>query len=81
MAPPAPPPPPIAPDLMTVVSVSVFGFAEAHPVIYLMIDLSLFLAAATFFLFLKDIQDWMEARRLAAMQAEQEAAAKEGGYK
>ena len=45
---------------MVKISTGLFGFAEAHPVIYLSIDLVLFLLAACFFLFLKDIQDFLE---------------------
>ena len=69
-APPAPPPPPHEPTMIKKIEVGVFGFAESHPVIYLLIDLALFLLAATFFLYLKDIQDYMEARRLAALAEE-----------
>jgi len=47
-APPAPPPPPNSPTLVQRIEVGVFGFAESHPVIYLLIDLTLFLIAATF---------------------------------
>ena len=78
-APPAPPPPPTAPDLVTVVSTSVFTFAEAWPVTYLSIDLLLFVLAALFFLYLKDISDYLEARKQAQRQLAAAEKAKESG--
>ena len=39
-------------------------------VTYLSLDFSIAIAVGAFFLFLKDIQDWMEARRTAAAQAQ-----------
>ena len=51
---------------MVKISTGLFGFAEAHPVLYLSIDLAFFLIAASFFLFLKDIQDYFEVRPPAA---------------
>ena len=75
MAPPAPPPPPISPDLMTAVSTATFSFAAAHPSAYLLIDFSAAVAVGTFFLFLQDLQNWMEAREQAARQAHAHAEA------
>lgn len=69
-APPAPPPPPAQPALVTQLSVAMFDFAENNPVTYLLIDLVLFLLVAIFFLYLKDINDWIEAREQARRQAE-----------
>ena len=40
-APPAPPPPPHSPTLVVKISTGMFGFAEHHPIIYLVIDFSM----------------------------------------
>ena len=71
-APPAPPPTPTAPDLVTSISVGIFEFAERHPVYYLLVDFSAFFTIALFFLYLKDINEWLEARQQAARQAEED---------
>ena len=73
-APPAPPPPPQEPPLVTKITTAMWSFAEVWPVTYLLIDLSLAVLVGAFFLFLKDIEDWMERRRLAGLAADKEAA-------
>ena len=70
MAPPAPPPPPVLPDIVTRMSVATFTYAEAHPVYYLLLDFSIAVAVGIFFLFLKDITDWIEEQKAAARQKE-----------
>ena len=70
-APPAPPPPPIAPDLVTVISASVFTFAAEWPVTYLLIDFNLAILVGVFFLYLKDINAYLEARRIRQQQQQQ----------
>ena len=70
--PPAPPPPPTAPTLITSITVGTFTFAQHHPIIYLLLDFTIFMSFALFFLYLKDISEWHEARMQAARQAEQD---------
>jgi hypothetical protein len=78
--PPAPPPPPQIPGLVTRLSVSMFDFAEENPTTYLLIDLFAGIVVGAFFLYLKDISEFFEARAAAARQAEAGAASKQGGY-
>ena len=69
MAPPAPPPPPLSPTLIAAVSAATFDFAESHPVWYLTVDFTVATLVGAFFLFLKDITEWYEARQTAARAA------------
>lgn len=44
-----------------------------YPIYYLLIDVSIAVSIGTFFLFLKDIEDWLEARRIAAASQQAES--------
>ena len=83
-APPAPPPPPEQPDLITAVSAATFGFAEAHPMYYMLTDISIAVALGTLYLYWQAITDWWEERqskaRQAAMAAADAEAAASDGY-
>ena len=74
--PPAPPPPPASPDIITVVSLATFNFAKYHPTWYLLIDLFFLIFFGTLFLFLKDITDFIERKKMEAAQAAQGKAQK-----
>lgn len=63
---PTPPPPPAAPDWASATAERIFDFAEERPVIYLGLNFGIAFAIAIFFLFLKDMTDWWEARQAAA---------------
>ena len=65
----APPPPPAAPDTMKAAQAAFFELALAEPVTYLVLDLGLAFFLGTLSFFWKDINDWLEARRLAAGRA------------
>ena len=80
-APPAAPPAPAAPDLLTTIDVVVFDFAAEKPRIYLLIDFALGFIVGVIFLYLKDINEWIEARQYAARQAEEERRLGKRGYK
>ena len=55
---------------MTVVSTSLFGFASDHPIAYLALDFLALLLLGLLVLFMKDINEWIEARRAASRQAQ-----------
>lgn len=67
-----PPPPPSAPDMagrMHELELSFYDFAQQHPVDYLVVDLGLGFAIAALALFWKDINDFIERRKLEAATA------------
>ena len=68
--PPAPPPPPLAPDPVAIAGREIQRFAEEEPISYLVLDYSVAFVIGLMVLFMKDINDWFEARRTAARQAE-----------
>lgn len=68
-APPAPPMPPVQPDIFTATSTAIFGYAESHPVYYLLVDFGSALFIGLAFLFWKDINDWVEKVQSESRQA------------
>ena len=73
-APPAPPTPPTQPDIVTAANAAVFGFAEIHPIYYLIIDFGVAFVIGALFLFWKDITDWIEKVQSESRQAADRAA-------
>ena len=68
-APPAAPPPPSPPDVVGAAATAVFAFAEVHPIYYLLIDFATAFAIGLLVLYMKDINEWIEAQRAAARAA------------
>lgn len=57
-----------------------FNYAEQEPVIYLALNFGIAFLIGLFFLYLKDMTDWWEARQAAARAAEQQHGTRQGGY-
>ena len=65
-----PPPPPSEPNMQVVITTWMEEFAETKPVTYLVFIFGIAFLICLFWLFLKDITDWMERRKAAKRRAE-----------